>query len=198
MTEIVSNIALEKRLEQTIAIWESDSESFEKLDEEIDLENEMFNLLNELENKNLWREIETLDRAVQCQQKRYKDVSKHISQALIPLYLADDRDCSKEEKNHIENYLKPFYENPAKSTEILFNVLDKLICYDQSSIAVDLCKKVYTKIATSDDFFENPADEIAEKIVFDEFQEVYTRIKSNLDIDWESCDKRFKSGSSRR
>lgn len=185
-------LTLEKRLEKVIATWQSDSDSFEKLDGEIDLENEMFTVLNELESKNLWSEIEKLDRALQCQPKRYKECSKYISQALIPLYLAEDREVSKEQRSRIEDYLKPFYKYPEKSCEILFNVLDKLICYDQSSIAVDLCKKTYTQIAQSDEFFINPKDEIAEIIVWDELQDAYIRFKKNIEVDWISYDKRFK------
>lgn len=63
-------LTLEKQLEKVIAAWESDSNSFKKLDSEIDLENEMFTVLNELESKNLWTEIEKLDRALQCQPNR--------------------------------------------------------------------------------------------------------------------------------
>jgi hypothetical protein len=139
-----------------------------------------------------WSEIEKLDRALQCQPKRYKECSKYISQALIPLYLAEDREVSKEQKSRIEDYLKPFYKYPEKSCEILFNVLDKLICYNQSSIAVNLCKKPYTQIAQLDEFFINPKDEIAEVIVWDELQDAYVKFKKNMDVDWVSYDKRFK------
>jgi hypothetical protein len=186
-------LTLEKRLEVVIAAWESDSDSFEKLDSEIDLENEMFTVLNELDSKNQWSEIEKLDRALQHQPKRYKECGKYISQVLIPLYLAEDREDSKEQKSRIEDYLKPFYKCPEKSCEILFNVLDKLICYDQSSIAVDLCKKTYAQIAKSDKFFINPKNKIAEVIVWDELQDVYIRFKKNMDVDWVSYDKRFKT-----
>ena len=184
-------LPLEKRLEKAIAVWESDSDSFEKLDSEIDLENEMFTVLNELESKNLWSEIEKLDRALQCQPKHYKECSKYISQVLIPLYLAKDREDSKEQKNRIEEYLKPFYKSPDKSFEILFNVLDKLICYDQSSLAVDLCKKTYNQIAKSEEFFINPKSDIAEIIVWDELQDAYLSFKKNMEVDWVSYNKRF-------
>ncbi|MBA3237961.1 MAG: hypothetical protein H0T62_06375 [Parachlamydiaceae bacterium] len=192
-TDRSMEITLERRLEKVIAVWESDSSSFKKLDSEIDIEDEMFTVLNELKSKNLWSEIERLDRALQCQPKRYKECSKYISQTLIPLYLAEDRENSKEQKSRIEDYLKPFYEYPEKSCETLFNVLDKLICYDQSSIAVDLCKKIYTKIAKSDEFFINPKVEIAEIIVWDELQDAYIRFKKNMDVDWISYDKRFRT-----
>ena len=122
---------------------------FMPIADQIESGNEMFTVLNELESKNLWREIERLDRALRCQPKRYKECNKYVSQALIPLYLAEDREDSKEQKSHIEDFLKPFYKHPDKSSEILFNILDKLICYDQSSIAVDLCKKTYAQIAKS-------------------------------------------------
>jgi hypothetical protein len=111
-------LPLEKRLEKVIAAWKSDADSFEKLDGEIDLENEMFTVLNELESKNLWSEIEKLDRALQCQPKRYKECSKYISQALIPLYLAEDREESKEQKSRIEDYLKTFLQ---MSREVMRN-----------------------------------------------------------------------------
>ena len=75
----------------------------------------------------------------------------------------------------------------------MFNVLDKLICYDQSSIAVDLCKKTYAQIAKSDEFFINPKGEIAEIVVWDELQVAYIRFKKNIDVDWDSCNKRFKT-----
>lgn len=185
-------LPLEKRLEKVIETWKSDSNSFEKMDSEIDLENEMFTVLEELESKNLWSQIENLDRALQCQPKRYKECSKYISQALVPLYLAEGRENAKEEKSRIEDYLKPFYKSPEKSSEILFNVLDKLICYDQSSIAVDLCKKTYKQIAKSDEFFINPKNEIAEIIVWNELQDAYIRFKKNMDVDWVSYDKRFR------
>jgi hypothetical protein len=184
--------SLEKRLEKVIAAWESDSSSFEKLDTEIDLEDEMFTMLHELESKNLRSGIEKLDRALQCQPKRYKEYSKYISQVLIPLYLAEDREDSIEQKSRIEQYLKPFYKNPAELSEILFNILDKLICYDRSSISVDLCKKTYTQIAKSDEFFINPKKKIAEIIVWDELQDAYIRFKKNMDVDWGFYNKRFK------
>lgn len=186
-------LPLERGLEEVIAIWESDSDSFEKLNSEIDLEHEIFTVLSELESKNLWSEIEKLDRALQCQPKHYEEYSKFISQALIPLYLADDREKSIEQKSRIEDYLKHFYKCPEKLCEILFNVLDKLICYDKSCLAVDLCKKTYTKIAQSIDFFINPKDKIAEIIVWDELQDAYIRLKKDMDIDWLSYDKKFKT-----
>lgn len=186
-------LTLENRLEKFIAIWESDSNSFEKLDNEIDLEAEMFKVLDELESKNLWIEIEKLDRALQCQPKRYKDCSKYIAQALIPLYLADDRENAREQKSRIEDYLTPFYQYPEKSTEILFDILDKLICFDRSSIAVDLCKKIYTQIAESDTFFINPKGEIAEIIVWNELQDAYIRLKKNIEVDWIYYNKIFKT-----
>ncbi len=186
-------LTLEKRLEKVINVWEMDSNSFEKLDSEIDLEEEMFTVLNELERKNLCSEIERLDRALQCQPKRYKECSKYISLVLIPLYLAEDKEDFKEQKTLIENYLKPVYKNPVKSCEIFFSILDKLICYDQSSIAVDLCKKTYNKIAKSDEFIFNPKDKIAEIIVWNELQDAYIKFKKNRDVDWISYNKRFKT-----
>ena len=128
-----------------------------------------------------------------CSVNRIVECSKYISQALIPLYLADDRENSKEQKSRLEDCLKPFYECPEDSYEVLFNVLDKLICYDQSSIAVDLCKKTYAQIAKSDKFFINPKDEIAEIIVWDELQDAYIKVKKNMDVDWVSYDKKFKT-----
>lgn len=184
---------LENRLEKIIAAWESDPDSFEKLDSEIDLENEMFTILNELESKNLGSGIEKLDRAMRCQPKYYKEYAEYVSQALIPLYLAEDRENSKVQKSRIEEYLKPFYLCPEKSCEILFNILDKLIFYDQSSTAVDLCKKTYAQIAKSDKFFINPKGDIAEIIVWNELQDAYQGIKENLDVDWCTYDKRLKN-----
>ncbi|MBA3721251.1 MAG: hypothetical protein H0W88_02485 [Parachlamydiaceae bacterium] len=183
---------LEKRLENIIVAMESDSASFEKLDYEIDLENEILTLLYELESKNQWNEIEKFGRALQCQPKLFKEYNKYVSQTLIPLYLAKDREDSREQKGRIEDCLKPFYEDPQNSGDILFDVLDKLICYDQSSIAVDLCKKIYAEIATSDIFIINPKNAIAEIIVWDELQKVYTSLKRNMDADWLSFNKRCK------
>lgn len=186
-------LTLEKRLEKVIATWESDSNSFEELDNEFDLENQMFEMLNELESKNLWGDIERLDRALQCQPERYEECCKYISQVLIPLYLANEFEDSKEQKSRIEDSLKHFYKCPDKSCEIFFNVLDKLICYDQSSIAVNLCKKTYAQIAASDIFFINPKNEIAEIIVWNELQDAYIRFKKNMDVDWISYNERFKT-----
>ncbi len=186
-------VSLEKRLEDFITICKSEADDFEKLDSEIDLEYQMFTLLEELEKKNLWREIEKLDLGLQCQPKYYEDYSKYISQALIPLYLAEDRENSIEQKSRIEDYLNPFYKSPDESCEILYNVLDKLICYDRSSIAVDLCKKTYTQIANSEELIFNPEDEIADVIVWDGLQNIYTKLKSNMNVDWISFDKSCKA-----
>ncbi len=67
------------------------------------------------------------------------------------------------------------------------------MCYDKTSMAVDLCKKIYTKIAQSKDLIINPKNEIAEVIVWDELQDAYLRFKKNLDVDWDSYAKKFKN-----
>lgn len=147
------NLPLEKRLERIIELWESDSNPFENSNDDCDLENELFTVLGELEDRNMWKEIERLDRALQCQPQYYEEDTIFVSQSLIPLYLSADREESIVRRDRIENRLKCFCENPENSTEILFDVLEKLIIYDQSSIAVDFCKQVYGKLANSDQFF---------------------------------------------
>lgn len=190
---LTKDLSLEKRLDEVIAVWEKDSKAFEELDCEIDLENEMYEVLNDLESKNLLKEIERLDRALQCQPKRYKVCCKYISSSLIPLYLAEDRESSKEQKSRIENYLKDFYKNPVQAYGVMSSVLYKLICYDQSSIVVDLCRKIYKMIAKSNKFFINPKNDIGEIIIWDELQDAYLRFKKNMAIDWGSYNKKFKT-----
>lgn len=185
--------SLEERFEKVVEAWQSDPNFFEKLYEETNLANETFLVLEGLERKNQWKDIEKLDRVLQCQPKYYEENSKFISQSLIALYLAADREDGREQTIRIENCLKLFYKDPTNYYEVFAEVLDKLICYDQSSIVVDLCKKTYPLIANSDQFFINPKDNIAEIIIWSELQEAYVSIKNGLEIDWNTYSKRFEN-----
>jgi len=71
--------------------------------------------------------------------------------------------------------------------------MDKLICYDQASILVDLCKKIYPRIVESNGFFLNPKFEIADVIIWNELQDAYNKIKKDMSVDWASYNERLHS-----
>jgi hypothetical protein len=189
---VFDNLPLEQRLETLIEIWNSDSDRFEEVDEELDLEEKTLQVLSELEDERLLKEIERLDAAMRNQAHRYKDLSQYVSHILIPLFLAEDRENSEVKDSRLREYLTPFYKNPVNCAEIFFEVLDKLICYDQSALAVEICKKTYSKIVNSKEFFYNPLGTLEDIIMFDELQEVYLKLKNNLEVDWISFSQKMK------
>lgn len=186
-------LTLNEKLGWHLETWKFGAFKFERMCDEIDIEQEVQHLLAELEKKNAIGDIEKLYTATQHQKVQHSEVSPYFSQSIISLYLAEEHN-KRSEKNRkvLEYHLKYFAENPTKRTEVYFDVLEKLICFDQTTLAVDLCKKTYDAIAKLDVFFVNPKDAVADIIFFDELQKIYLKLKNHLDPEWIFFEKKMQ------
>ena len=188
-------LPLMQRLDLLIATCKMEPEHFEKLEEEIDLPNELYKMVEELEKNSLSKEIEDLITALRTQVSLYDELKKYFFQTVLFLHLAESEknEVNEEQRKRTEYYLEASYDDPVQHSPIFFDILDKLIYDNKSSYAVDLCKKSYIQIATSDDFLQNPKNELAYIILEDEFQNAYIRLKNKMTVDWISFKERIKS-----
>lgn len=152
------------------------------IDADMDMGEAALCLLGELGEKCALKDIERLDAAMRQQPELYKELRFYLSQSLITLHLTEGKNESQ--RSAIEPLLSPFYEQPTTNGEIYFDVLEKLLCFDQPLLAVELCKGTFDAIAKSEEFFINPKNTLSDVIFFDELQKIYMLSKQGMTPDW--------------
>jgi len=167
-----------ERYESLLAIIGQDLP--EKFIEETDLGMYFLETIDTLIANNLMEEtFDLINKIKDKHPEIYKKDFQYFDKITVSYYLF------KHETDKVREALTSFMQNPVQAIEEMFVILDELLLYGCTDIAVELCKKIYEPVKLSDEILEGTEHEIAEIIFIDMVDKYYQKVRNNEKPDWE-------------
>ena len=95
----------------------------------------------------------------------------------------------KKDTANLAKVLDQFVKNPEECMDYLFSIINDLIFYGHTDLAVDICKKVYEPVKNAEKILYSAELELSEAIFLDLMDQIYKKVKAKKDIDWDKLAK---------
>lgn len=163
----------------------SDPEKFEQEWMDGDLEDDLFNILEQLESEiGYTKELEAIYDLC-CNNEEFNDsVGQYVAFSNIHLRLIE-----KFPDEDIQKFLQPFINDPIDTIDHLMKLSNLFALFGRNSLNVKLTECVFERIAKSSQIFANADETLAKTIFCNEIQKIIISLQTEDKVSWNEFDK---------